>query len=62
LLRGKRLQVILMVRKHPKDFLSFIWDAVPNEVRGASLMLGRTKRRRNEVRGASLMLCRTTRG
>jgi hypothetical protein len=44
LLRGKRLQVILMVHKHPKDLLPFIWDAVPNEVRGASLTLGRTKR------------------
>jgi hypothetical protein len=44
LLRGKRLQVILMVRKHPKDLLLFIWDAVPNEVRGASLSLGMTKK------------------
>jgi hypothetical protein len=62
LLRGKRLQVILMVRKHPKDLLQSLWDAVPNEVRDASLMLGRTKRRRNEVRGASLRLGRTKEG
>jgi hypothetical protein len=40
------------VRKHPKDLLPFLWDAVPIEVRDAvpseardaSLTLGRTKR------------------
>jgi len=51
LLRGEATQVILRVRKHPKDLLLFLWDAVPIEVRDAvpseardaSLMLGRTK-------------------
>jgi hypothetical protein len=42
LLRGEATQVILRVRKHPKDLLQFLWDAVPSEVRDASLTLGRT--------------------
>jgi len=61
LLRAKASQVILRVRKHPKDLLPFSWDAVPNEVRDAvpseardaSLTLGRTKMgaRQDKVEG-----------
>jgi hypothetical protein len=58
------------VRKHPKDLLLFLWDAVPSEARDASLtlgrtkegLLGRTKRRGNEVRDAWLALGRTKEG
>jgi hypothetical protein len=57
------------VRKHPKDLLLFLWDAVPSEARDASLrsagqmgLLGMTKRRGNEVRDAWLALGRTKEG
>ena len=49
------------MRKHPKDLLPFLWDAVPikvrdavpSEARDASLTLGRTKKdaRQDKVEG-----------